>query len=41
MIRVEMKSDNTTLTEKLQKYQHYHVEKSINMYTLKRRNITF
>ena len=31
MITLEMKSYNTILTEKLQKYQHYHPEKLINM----------
>ena len=27
MIRLEMRSYNMTLTEKQQKYQHYHLEK--------------
>ena len=31
MIRLEMKNSNIILTEKLQKYQHYHKVKSINM----------
>ena len=31
MIRLEMKNDNMRLTEKQQKYQHYHLEKWINM----------
>ena len=31
MIRLEMKNYNTMLTEKLQKHQHYHQVKSINM----------
>ena len=31
MIRLEMKNCNTLLTEKQQKYQHYHLEKLINM----------
>ena len=31
MLRLEMKSYNLILTEKQQKYQHYHLEKSINM----------
>ena len=30
MIRLEMKNYNSILTEKLQKYQHYHPEKLIN-----------
>ena len=31
MIRLEMKNGNTILTEKLQKDQHYHLEKLVNM----------
>ena len=31
MIKLEMENYNTMLTEKLQKYQHYHLEKLINM----------
>ena len=31
MIILEIKSANKILTEKQQKYQHYHVEKLINM----------
>ena len=31
MIRLEMKKYNMTLTEKQQKYQHYHLEKLINI----------
>ena len=31
MIRLEMKNCNTTLIEKLQKYQHYHRVKWINI----------
>ena len=31
MIRLEMKNYNMTLTEKQQKYQHYHPEKMIKM----------
>ena len=31
MIRLEMKDGNTISTEKQQKYQHYHLEKLINM----------
>ena len=31
MIRLEVKSCNIKLTEKQQKYQHYHLEKLINM----------
>ena len=31
MIRLEMKNCNMILTEKQQKYQHYHLEKLINM----------
>ena len=34
MIRLEMKSYNKILTEKQQKYQHYHQVKLINMNTL-------
>ena len=30
MIRLEMKNCNVILTEKQQKYQHYHPEKLIN-----------
>ena len=30
MIRLEMKNCNTILTEKQQKYQHYHLKKLIN-----------
>ena len=30
MIRLEMKNHNIILTEKQQKYQHYHLEKLIN-----------
>ena len=32
MIRLEMRSYNMTLTEKQQKYQHYHLEKKIDRY---------
>ena len=31
MIRLEMKNCNIILTEKQQKYQHYHLEKLIKM----------
>ena len=31
MVRLEMKNYNMILTEKHQKYQHYHPEKLINM----------
>ena len=31
MIKLRMKNDNTILTEKQQKYQHYHQAKLINM----------
>ena len=31
MIRLEIKNYNTILTEKQQKYQHYHQVKLINM----------
>ena len=31
MIRLEVKNCNMILTEKQQKYQHYHLEKLINM----------
>ena len=31
MIRLEMKNCNMILTEKQQKYQHYYLEKLINM----------
>ena len=31
MMRIEMKNYNTILTEKLQKYQHYHQVKLIKM----------
>ena len=31
MIKLEMKNYNMILTEKQQKYQHYHLEKLINM----------
>ena len=31
MMRLEIKNYNTILTEKQQKYQHYHLEKFINM----------
>ena len=31
MIRLEMKNFNTILTEKQKKYQHYDLEKLINM----------
>ena len=31
MIRLEIKNYNTILTEKQQKYQHYHLKKLINM----------
>ena len=34
MIRLEIKNCNMILTEKHQKYQHYHLEKIINMFTL-------
>ena len=32
MIRLGMKNYNTTLTEKLQKYQHYHQARLIDQY---------
>ena len=35
MIRVELKNCNTILTEEQQKYQHYHLEKAININILK------
>ena len=31
MIRIDIKNCNMMLTEKQQKYQHYHLEKLINM----------
>ena len=31
MIRLEIKNCNMILTEEQQKYQHYHLEKLINM----------
>ena len=31
MIRLEMENNSTILTEKQQKYQHYHLKKLINM----------
>ena len=31
MIRLEMENYNMILTEKQRKYQHYHVQKLINM----------
>ena len=31
MIRLEMKNCNTILKENQQKYQHYHLQKLINM----------
>ena len=31
MIRLEMKNYNMKLTDKQQKYQHYHLENVINM----------
>ena len=31
MTRFEIKNGNMTLTEKLQKYQHYHPVKLVNM----------
>ena len=31
MIRLEMKNHNLILTERQKKYQHYHLEKLINM----------
>ena len=31
MIRLEIKNDNMTLTEKQQKYQYYHLEKLIHV----------
>ena len=31
MIKLDMKNYNMILTEKQQKYQHYHLEKLINM----------
>ena len=34
MIKLKMKHCNTILTEKQEKYQHYHQIKSINMYFL-------
>ena len=34
MIRLEIKNCNTILTEKQQKYEHYLLEKLINMNTL-------
>ena len=34
MTRLEMKNYNMILTEKLQKYQHHHLEKLINMNVL-------
>ena len=34
MIRLEIKNYNKILTEKQQKYQHYHLEKLINMNVL-------
>ena len=34
MIKLKMKNYEMILTEKQQKYQHYHLEKLINMNTL-------
>ena len=34
MIRLEIKNYNKILTEKQQKYQHYHLEKLINVNVL-------
>ena len=31
MMRCDIKNDNMRLTEKQQKYQHYHLKKLINM----------
>ena len=39
MSRLETKNYTTILTEKQQKYQHYHLEKLINMNILQRRVI--
>ena len=41
MIRLDIKNCNMALTEKQQKYQHYHPKKMINMNTLqeKKNNI--
>ena len=41
MIRLEMKNYNRILTEKLQKYQHYHLEKFINMNILQVKKYRF
>ena len=41
MIRLEMKSYNLILVEKQQKYQHYHVEKLINMNILQLKKYYF
>ena len=38
--RLEMKKDNMILTEKQQKFQHYHLEKLINMNILHVKKIT-
>ena len=39
MIRLDMENYNTILTEKLQKHQHYHLEKLINVNILQKREI--
>ena len=39
--KIEIKNCNITLTEKQQKYQHYHQVKLVNMNILQVRNITF
>ena len=39
--KIEIKNCNIILTEKQQKYQHYHQVKLVNMNILQVRNITF
>ena len=41
MIRLEMKNCNMVLTEKQQKYQHYHLKKLINMSILQVKKYCF
>ena len=41
MIRLEKKNFSMILTEKLQKYQHYYLEKLINMNILQVKNTAF
>ena len=39
MIRLEMENYNIILTEKLQKYEHYHLEKLIKIKILQVKNL--